>query len=127
LVAKREWQARGGEASGTGGPSYGQHWGLLYGEGGWARGGGVEGGGAGADALPQARCVVVGSGEAGIARRYEGAVLQALEVLQRIVQDKPKDDVLVQLVVRACGEDALFGGLSGLLKTARLEQPRLKG
>ena len=54
-------------------------------------------------------------------------MLQALEVLQRIVQDKPKDDVLVQLVVPVSGEDALFGGLSGLLKTARLEQPRLKG
>ena len=78
-------------------------------------------------ALPQARCVVVGAARLEIARRYEAAVLQVLELLQRIVRDKPKDEVLIQAVVPVSGEDALFGGLSGLLKTARLEQPKLKG
>ncbi|WP_155742176.1 SDR family NAD(P)-dependent oxidoreductase, partial [Paenibacillus polymyxa] len=35
--------------------------------------------------------------------------------------------VLVQLVVAAAGEGQLFSGLSGLLKTARLENPKLIG
>jgi len=51
-------------------------------------------------ALPQARCVVVADqGAEGIARRYEAAVLQVLDVLQRIVQGRPKDQVLIQAVV----------------------------
>ena len=83
-----------------------------------------------ASALPQARCVAVGSredGGAGIAQRYRAAVLQVLDLLQRMVQDKPKDEVLIQAVVPVSGEDAVFAALSGLLKTARLEQPKLKG
>ncbi|MCJ1223326.1 SDR family NAD(P)-dependent oxidoreductase, partial [Paenibacillus polymyxa] len=42
-------------------------------------------------------------------------------------KDKPAGRVLVQLVVTAAGEGQLFSGLSGLLKTARLENPKFIG
>ena len=91
LLVKRVWQARPVEARGCG------LWAALV----------VLCGECGLDgeieaevesALPQARCVVIGGErERGVAaRRYEAAVLQVLEVLQRIVRDKPKDDVLIQ-------------------------------
>ncbi|SEO31612.1 KR domain-containing protein, partial [Bradyrhizobium sp. OK095] len=80
-----------------------------------------------AAALTSARCVVVGGGGEGVPARYEAAVLQTLELLQRIVAEKPKDEVLIQLVVAGAGAEALFGGLAGLLRTARLEHPKLRG
>ena len=77
-------------------------------------------------ALPLARCVVLAGGEGGIAPRYQDGVLQVLQMLQGMVQDKPRDDVLIQAVVPVFGEEALFGALAGLLKTARLEHSKLK-
>ena len=121
LLVKRAWQARPAEPEAV--PADRQHWIVLCGGEAWA--GQVE-----AEiisALPQARCVVAGGGAEDVAQRYHAAVLQVLEVLQRIVQDKPKHDVLIQAVVGVSGEAGLFGGLCGLLQTARQEQPRLKG
>ena len=122
LLMKRIWQPRMVEAAEA--RAYGQHWVLLCGgEESWARGVEAEL----KSALPQARCLVVGGGDEAIARRYEAAVLQVVELLQGIVRAKPKGDVLIQAVVGVTGEAGLFGGLSGLLRTARLEHPKLKG
>ena len=52
---------------------------------------------------------------------------QVLELLQQIMRAKPKQDVLIQAVMGVSGEDALPCGLSGLLKTAAQEKPKLKG
>ena len=119
---KRVWQPRSVDAD-EASPAFEQHWVVVCGE--ETRAHQVEA--EIASALPQVRCVVIASGGEGeVARRYEAGVLQVLAVLQRIVQDRPKDDVLIQLAVPASGEAAVFGGLSGLLRTARLEHPRLK-
>jgi hypothetical protein len=121
LLVKQAWQARPAEPEAV--PSDRVHWIVLCGGQAWADEVEAEI----TSALPRARCVVVGGGAETVAQRYHAAVLQVLEVLQRIVQDKPTQDVLIQAVVGVSGEAALFGGLCGLLRTARQEQPRLKG
>ena len=62
-----------------------------------------------------------------IAARFEHYAASLLQLLKSILQEKPKRDVLVQVVVPADGEGWLFSGLSGMLKTARQENPRLIG
>ena len=121
LLLQRVWQPRSVEADGA--PSYGPHLVVLCGGDAWA----PQVGAKIASALPQARLLTVDGLESGIAQRYEAAVLQILAVLQRLVNDKPKDDVLIQLVVPLSGEDAVLAGLSGLLKTVQLEQPKIRG
>ena len=73
------------------------------------------------------RCVTLRSEGSGIAARYEAAIVELLATLQAIVQEQPKQQVLLQVLVPAAGEGALFAGLSAVLKTARLEHPKLLG
>ncbi|MFS8211413.1 SDR family NAD(P)-dependent oxidoreductase [Paenibacillus sp. S29] len=67
------------------------------------------------------------SGKNRIDQRFQGYAIQAFESIQSILKDKPEGRVLVQIVVRNAGEGRLFSGLSGLLKTARLENPKFIG
>ncbi|MDY7989342.1 SDR family NAD(P)-dependent oxidoreductase [Paenibacillus polymyxa] len=67
------------------------------------------------------------SGKSWIDERFQAYAIQAFESIQSILKDKPKGRVLVQIVVRNSGEGRLFSGLSGLLKTARLENPKFIG
>ena len=62
-------------------------------------------------------------GEKTLAQRYEEYALACFERLQAIVRARPQGKVLVQIVVA----DALFAGLTGLVKTATLENPQLAG
>jgi polyketide synthase PksN len=60
----------------------------------------------------------------------EGFILyatQAFEEIQCIIKNKPKGNVLIQVVVSTQKEQQLFSALSGLLKTAQLENPKLIG
>ncbi|MGG1948354.1 amino acid adenylation domain-containing protein [Trinickia sp. NRRL B-1857] len=76
--------------------------------------------------VPQARCEVL-RGEGSMAARFESAATQMLALLQVVLQAKPSGDVLLQLVVADEGESQLLAGLSGLLKSARQENPKLLG
>ncbi|KAF6580343.1 SDR family NAD(P)-dependent oxidoreductase [Paenibacillus sp. EKM212P] len=67
------------------------------------------------------------SGKSRIDERFQAYAIQAFESIQSILKDKPEGRVLVQIVVRNAGEGRLFSGLSGLLKTARLENPKFIG
>ncbi|WP_186121925.1 hypothetical protein, partial [Burkholderia gladioli] len=58
--------------------------------------------------------------------RYHGLARHVFLRLQALAAEKPASDVLVQVVVPLTGELAVLAGLSGLLKTARLEYPRLR-
>ena len=53
--------------------------------------------------------------------------MQAFEEIQRILKTKPRGNVLIQIVVPAQKEPQLLSGLTGLLKTAQLENPKLSG
>ncbi|HEX9981683.1 MAG TPA: SDR family NAD(P)-dependent oxidoreductase [Thermoanaerobaculia bacterium] len=66
-------------------------------------------------------------GADGLAERYSAYALGSFEQIRTILEAKPQGRVLVQIVVPADGEQAVFAGLSGLLKTAALENPNLTG
>nr|WP_255298558.1 non-ribosomal peptide synthetase [Brevibacillus dissolubilis] len=61
------------------------------------------------------------------ADRYQAYTEQLFERIQAILNAKPQGNVLLQVVVSTQGEQQLFAGLTGLLKTARLENAKLIG
>ncbi|MFF2910653.1 SDR family NAD(P)-dependent oxidoreductase [Paenibacillus sp. NPDC057934] len=63
----------------------------------------------------------------GIAERYKAYVLQAMEEIRTLLESKLEGAVLIQIVSENRGEGQLFSGLEGLLRTARLENPKLVG
>jgi acyl transferase domain-containing protein/aryl carrier-like protein len=62
-----------------------------------------------------------------IAQRYTRHALACFDRIHAVLQLKPAGKVLVQLAIPADREEALLAGLSGLLKTATLENPQLIG
>ncbi|WP_157906712.1 SDR family NAD(P)-dependent oxidoreductase [Sorangium cellulosum] len=77
--------------------------------------------------LPRARCEVVAPREGSLAQRYERAAVAALRSVRLALEEGGGRSSLVQLVVATGGDrrEACFAGLSGLLKTASRENPRL--
>lgn len=78
--------------------------------------------------LPQSQCLsLVTNNSRNIAERYRDYALACFERIQAIFQNQPQGKVLLQIVAANRSEHALFAGLSGLLKTAGLENPRFVG
>jgi amino acid adenylation domain-containing protein len=73
------------------------------------------------------RCLTLKSEQKDIGERFQSYVAQVFEEIQSSLKEKPIGKVLVQVVVPSQGEQQLFSGLSGLLKTAQLENPKLIG
>ncbi|WP_412679436.1 amino acid adenylation domain-containing protein [Brevibacillus fortis] len=73
------------------------------------------------------RCIPLRSSQEGIAERFIDYTAQVLEVIQGIIKQKVRGKVLVQLVVPMEEEQPFFTAFSGLLKTAKLENPNLIG
>jgi polyketide synthase PksN len=74
---------------------------------------------------PGLRCVAF-DGEAGdVARRFGNHAGMLLELIQEILEGKPRGSVLLQVVIPSEGEGWLLSGLSGLMKTAQMESPKL--
>ena len=62
-----------------------------------------------------------------IAQRFEDYAVQVFKEIQSILITKPAGRIFIQVIISNQGESQLFGGLSGLLKTTRLENPKLTG
>jgi polyketide synthase PksN len=62
-----------------------------------------------------------------IEKRFEVYAVRIFEEIQKIFEAKPIGKALVQVVVSRQGEQQLFAGLSGILKTAGLENPKVIG
>jgi polyketide synthase PksN len=60
-------------------------------------------------------------------RRATDYLLQSFQLIQRILQQKPRREVLIQIVVPQGPVRTLFTGIFGLLQTAHLENPMLLG
>ncbi|BBB93441.1 MAG TPA: SDR family NAD(P)-dependent oxidoreductase [Methylomusa anaerophila] len=73
------------------------------------------------------RCLLLESKHESMEERFQDYAAQAFEEIQNILKAKPAGQVLVQIVLRNQEEQQLFTGLAGLLKTARLENPKLTG
>src|SRR5579872_6373905 len=72
--------------------------------------------------LPQTQCLSLYAGQdKNIAQRYCEYAVACFERIQAILQDKPQGRVFVHIVVASHQEQVIFSGLSGLLKTAALE------
>ncbi len=77
--------------------------------------------------MKDARCIILKSEGMSIDQQFNIYAVQVFEEIQRIIKDKPKDRVLIQIVVPNQGEKRLFSGLLGCLRTAEIENPRLIG
>ncbi|MCP4699162.1 MAG: polyketide synthase, partial [Gammaproteobacteria bacterium] len=75
--------------------------------------------------LPEARCIPLTPEAPGIAERYTSYAIQVFGEIRRIIQAKPGSNIPIQAIVPLDNERSLFSGLAGLLKTARLENPKL--
>ena len=76
--------------------------------------------------LPGMRCRALISSAQRIDQRYEDFAVQVFEEVKRLAGDKPRDGVLVQLLVGATPAH-LFNGLAGIFKAAHLENPMITG
>ena len=77
--------------------------------------------------IPGARCVSLQSKQKGIDKRFQAYAGQVFEAVQSIIRDNPNAKALIQIIVSSQGEGWLLAGLTGLLKTARQENPKLVG
>jgi acyl transferase domain-containing protein/enoyl-CoA hydratase/carnithine racemase/acyl carrier protein len=78
--------------------------------------------------LPHCQCLALHAEDRqSPAQQYGEYALACFERIQGILGAKPQGPVVVQCVVADDQAHALFAGLSGLLKTAALEHPRLTG
>ncbi|AOY76260.1 SDR family NAD(P)-dependent oxidoreductase [Clostridium formicaceticum] len=73
------------------------------------------------------RCLSLQFQEAGIEEGFQSYAIEIFEEIQSILKNKPAGKVLVQIVIPAQEEQQLLSGLSGLLKTAQLENPKILG
>ncbi|WP_257389276.1 SDR family NAD(P)-dependent oxidoreductase, partial [Tahibacter caeni] len=78
--------------------------------------------------LPGSRCAVLGRPAQGhLAQRYADYALACFERIQSLLAARPAGPVLLQVVAGEDAESAVFAGLAGLLRTARLENPNFCG
>ena len=77
--------------------------------------------------MRQVRCLTLKSGDNRIEERFQTYTVLLFEEIRNILKAKPKQKVLIQVVVPFQEEQQLFAGFCGLLKTARLENPKLIG
>ncbi|EZH71968.1 hypothetical protein ATO12_04945 [Aquimarina atlantica] len=78
--------------------------------------------------LPDSHFVSLSSGaDQSIADRYERHAMSCFDYLHQILSNKPLGNILIQIVIGNDVEQVVFMGLSGLLQTATLENPVLKG
>jgi len=73
------------------------------------------------------RCLTLQAEHKEIDKRFQSYAVQVFAEIKTILQSKPKGHVLVQIVISFQGEQELFAGLAGLLRTAQLENPKFIG
>ncbi len=79
-----------------------------------------------ANRLGDVRCETLQAEGADAGERFMSLSRQLFATVRGILQDKRRGETLLQLVLPAAGEAAAFAGLSGLLSTAQLENPRIR-
>lgn len=78
--------------------------------------------------LPQSQWLILGEEEnETLAERYQRCALACFERIQKILQRKPADKVMLQIVIGDRLEQIVLAGLVGMVNTARLENPQLIG
>jgi len=62
-----------------------------------------------------------------LASRFTDYAVSCFNFVQKIMNERLSGNVLIQIVTPNTTEDAVHSGLSGLLKTAMIENPKIKG
>ncbi|MDK8189824.1 SDR family NAD(P)-dependent oxidoreductase [Paenibacillus sp. UMB7766-LJ446] len=82
--------------------------------------------------LPDVKCLTLDTvpmdrtgDSGGMDKAYPAIVLKAYRFVQELLKSKPEGPVLIQLLIANREHYRLFGGLSALLKTAELENPKI--
>ncbi|MCP5004694.1 MAG: SDR family NAD(P)-dependent oxidoreductase, partial [Planctomycetes bacterium] len=75
----------------------------------------------------ESKCLNLKSNQDQIESRFTEYAVRCFEMIREIFKKKPLEKVLVQIFVPNAQERSLFAGLSGLLKTAALENPKIIG
>lgn len=109
----------GEQAAVPGTAAYAENWVLLCDPSGHLKQAQIEA------QLNGVHCIWLESDAEDTGGRFQQYAIQAFEHIQRILLNKPKGSVLVQIVT--VQQDDLLSSLSGLLKTAHLENPKLVG
>ncbi|MEJ2417505.1 MAG: SDR family NAD(P)-dependent oxidoreductase [Exilibacterium sp.] len=78
------------------------------------------------DQAPQ-NVVCLKSPHKAVENRFQDMALQLFGIVKNILTARPKTDVIIQLVIFSHGRAQVYTALSGLLKTAAQENPRLIG
>ncbi len=110
----KEWKATGTAA----GPEYDRH--IVF----------LDGFGKSAVAevrrrLTSAACIPFASEQSHAGKRFGENARQVFETVKEILGQKPLGKTLIQVLLRSADGESSMTGLSGLLKTARLENPTL--
>jgi len=79
------------------------------------------------DLLPYSDISFMNDTQQNMAKSYELYALKCFNEIQTIIKSKPQSKVLIQIVIANEKQSMLLLGLSGLLKTASLENPKLNG
>ena len=77
--------------------------------------------------VPGSSCFHIGTERDNKVDGFSEVALKCFERVQKILNSKPKQKVLVQIVIGEIKNPEIYTGLSGLLKTAFLENPNLFG
>ncbi|MCP5003294.1 MAG: SDR family NAD(P)-dependent oxidoreductase, partial [Planctomycetes bacterium] len=77
--------------------------------------------------IPGSNCIDLKSEKAQLETRFSGYAVGCFEMIRKLLENKPEGKVLVQILIANTREQTLIAGLSGLLKTAALEYPKLVG
>ena len=77
--------------------------------------------------MPGSHCLAFQPSQKNVAERFSDIAGACFELIQKILQGKPSGNVLLQVVFPDNQEERLFVGLSGLLRTASLENPQIAG
>ncbi|MCP5007373.1 MAG: SDR family NAD(P)-dependent oxidoreductase, partial [Planctomycetes bacterium] len=72
-------------------------------------------------------CENLKSEQVQIESRFTEYAVRCFEMIREILEKKSQGKVLIQILVPNTREQSLFSGLSGLLKTAALENPKIVG
>jgi len=77
--------------------------------------------------LPGVHCLKLHAKQQRIDDRFQHYVALFFEEIKQRLSNKPKGRMFIQIVVPADGEQQLFAGFSGFLKTLHLENPNFTG
>ncbi len=76
--------------------------------------------------LEESQVIILGIQEKRIDKRYESYSLEIYKIIYNILKDNTRGQVLIQLVIPMQEERLIFTGLSGILKTSEIENPKIK-